>query len=88
MVRIDAWCPWQESNPHQPLRTGLFYPLNYKGNTARTGRAATVARGNLEAKKAAELLLVVADDNVLTDGDDRNAHLAGLLDHLLPLFHI
>jgi hypothetical protein len=24
-------CPWQESNPHLTLRTGLFYPLNYKG---------------------------------------------------------
>ncbi len=25
------WCPREELNHHLPLRTGLFYPLNYKG---------------------------------------------------------
>lgn len=28
------WCLHQESNPDLPLRTGLFYPLNYGGEDA------------------------------------------------------
>ena len=27
----EGWCPRRESNTHPPLRTGLFYPLNYRG---------------------------------------------------------
>lgn len=28
--RNNRICSWGESNPHLTLRTGLFYPLNYK----------------------------------------------------------
>ena len=30
-LTFPVWCPQQESNLHLPLRTGLFYPLNYEG---------------------------------------------------------
>ena len=30
-LQFPQWCPQQESNLHLPLRTGLFYPLNYEG---------------------------------------------------------
>ncbi len=32
----DFRCPRQESNLHQSLRTGLFYPLNYEGKLRTT----------------------------------------------------
>jgi hypothetical protein len=29
--QVYLWCPRQESNPQQSLRTGVLYPFNYKG---------------------------------------------------------
>ena len=32
---VPYWCPREESNLDQRLRSPLFYPLNYKGNNNR-----------------------------------------------------
>ena len=42
----------------------------------------------LEPKEFNKLSLVEADDHVVTNEDDRNAHLAALVDHFLALLHV
>lgn len=42
----------------------------------------------LEPEKLDKLPLVEADDHVVTDEDNRYAHLAALINHLLALLHI
>lgn len=39
LTRPLCLCPWRESNPHLTLRTGLLYPLSYKGPVALADRA-------------------------------------------------
>lgn len=39
LTRMLCLCPWRESNPHLTLRTGLLYPLSYKGPVALADRA-------------------------------------------------
>ena len=74
---LTPMCPQPELNQHLPLRTGLFYPLNYRGRTLRG-----------DAKSRHDPLLVETDDHIRADENDRHSHLARLLNHFLALLEV
>ena len=74
-------CPRQESNLNQLVRSEPFYPLNYEGNTIegntkapREGRFCVVnLRG--DAERGNESLLIVPNDHLIADENNRDPHL-------------
>lgn len=77
------------------VRSEPFYPLNYRGDmrklTQNRAISAVLCSTYLRSRKAEEgiqSLLIKADGYLLAYHDDRYAHLAGLLDHLLALLEV
>jgi hypothetical protein len=55
-VRIQVWCPRQESNLYHSLRRGEFYPLNYGGPRLILQAAPRPKVGATKAKRGAKQL--------------------------------